>query len=237
MRPTTLSLVALLSATAALAQETSSAPAPARAAAPSAEIQAYAPEQRKTMPVAEARAILERFAGSYAALGRPRILFLVHRDPLAGRAGAKQAPERESVAEVTRLFGRPFRAAGAQLVAPDVAAPLVAGKSFGHFTATGSEQARNDGAALARVADVIVEVVITDREVLLPRVAEDRVFVVPDIHATAIRLGDSAILGQASSREVLREREPGRSNYRFGLREIAESTALALLDDIAQGRR
>lgn len=237
MRPTTLSLVALLSATAALAQETSSAPAPDHAAAPSAEIQAYAPEQRKTMPVAEARAILERFAGSYAALGRPRILFFVQRDPLAGRSGAKQSPERDSVAEVTRLFARPFRAAGAQLVASDVVAPLVAGKAFGHFTAAGSEQARRDGAALARVADVIVEVAIADREVLLPRVAGDRVFVVPDIHATAIRLGDAAILGQASSREVLREREPGRSNYRFGLGEIAESTALALMEDIAQGRR
>lgn len=322
MKTTTISLVALLSATAALAQQSSATagerpplqqvPAnQAPAAVTQSGQQLYSPEERTVIPPAQARQVVDRFAGAYDKLGRPRILFFVNRDlvdtqsgvkltrrterteaergeirsdvdasaaqnapqtqvnvNLAGQSAsvaqppvgrgtttrsservtgentyeAKQAPQysladRQTVRDVERLFGRPFRAAGAQLADQGVATSLIAEKSFDHFTASGSDQARRDREALAKVADVVIEVLISSREVLVPRVSEDRVFTVPDIQATAIRLSDSAILGQASSRDILREREPGRVILRFNVHEIAEATALALMDDIAMGRQ
>lgn len=154
------------------------------------------------------------------------------------RSGATYSlADRQTTRDVERLFGRPFRAAGAQLADQGIASSLIADKPFDHFTASGSDQARKDREALGKVADVVIEVLISSREVLLPRISEDRVFTVPDIQATAIRLSDSAILGQASSRDILREREPGRVIYRFNVQEIAEATALALMDDMALGHR
>lgn len=151
-------------------------------------------------------------------------------------AAKETLADRQTVRDVERLFGRPFRAAGAQLADQRVAASLIADKSFDHFTASGSEQARKDREALAKVADVVIEVLISSREVLLPKVSGDQTTVVPDIQATAIRLSDSAIIGQASSRDVLgKDREAGRVLNRFDIHDIAEATALALMEDMALG--
>lgn len=144
--------------------------------------------------------------------------------------------DKQTVRDVERLFGRPFRAAGAQLADQRVAASLIADKSFDHFTASGNEQARKDREALSKAADVVIEVLISSREVLLPKVSGDQTTVVPDIQATAIRLSDSAIIGQASSRDVLgKDRDAGRIINRFDVHDIAEATALALMEDMALG--
>jgi hypothetical protein len=65
------------------------------------------------------------------------------------------------------------------------------------------------------------------------QISGDREVAVADIQATAIRLSDSAIIGQASSRDVLgRDREAGKVALRFDAGDIAEATALALMDDM-----
>lgn len=144
--------------------------------------------------------------------------------------------DKQTVRDVERLFGRPFRAAGAQLADQRVAAALIADKPFDHFTASGNEQARKDREALAKVADVVIEVLISSREILLPKVSGDTTTVIPDIQATAIRLSDSAIVGQASSRDVIgKDRDAGRIVSRFDVHDIAEATALALMEDMALG--
>lgn len=144
--------------------------------------------------------------------------------------------DKQTVRDVERLFGRPFRAAGAQLADQRVAASLIADKPFDHFTASGNEQARKDREALAKVADVVIEVLISSREILLPKVSGDTTTVIPDIQATAIRLSDSAIVGQASSRDVIgKDRDAGRIVSRFDVHDIAEATALALMEDMALG--
>lgn len=154
----------------------------------------------------------------------------------AKEAAKDSLADRQTVRDVERLFGRPFRAAGAQLADQRVAAALIADKPFDHFTASGNDQARKDREALAKVADIVIEVLISSREVLLPKVSGDQTTVVPDIQATAIRLSDSAILGQASSRDVLgKDREAGRILNRFDVHDIAEATALALMEDMALG--
>ena len=59
---------------------------------------------------------------------------------------------------------------------------------------------------------------------------------VPDIQATAIRLKDAAILGQAASADVLGHGEQtARIAQRFGVPDIAEATALALAEDMLTG--
>lgn len=144
--------------------------------------------------------------------------------------------DKQTVRDVERLFGRPFRAAGAQLADQRVATALIADKPFDHFTASGNDQARKDREALAKVADVVIEVLISSREILLPKVSGDTTTVIPDIQATAIRLSDSAIVGQASSRDVIgKDRDAGRIVSRFDVQDIAEATALALMEDMALG--
>lgn len=144
--------------------------------------------------------------------------------------------DKQTVRDVERLFGRPFRAAGAQLADQRVAAALIADKPFDHFTASGNEQARKDREALAKVADIVIEVLISSREILLPKVSGDTTTVIPDIQATAIRLSDSAIVGQASSRDVIgKDRDAGRIVSCFDVQDIAEATALALMEDMALG--
>lgn len=144
--------------------------------------------------------------------------------------------DKQTVRDVERLFGRPFRAAGAQLADQRVAAALIADKPFDHFTASGNEQARKDREALAKVADIVIEVLISSREILLPKVSGDTTTVIPDIQATAIRLSDSAIVGQASSRDVIgKDRDAGRIVSRFDVQDVAEATALALMEDMALG--
>lgn len=144
--------------------------------------------------------------------------------------------DRQTVRDVERLFGRPFRAAGAQLADQRIASALIADKPFDHFTASGNEQARKDREALAKVADIVIEVLISSREVLMPKVSGDQTTVVPDIQATAIRLSDSAIVGQATARDVLgKDRDAGRLLNNFDVNDIAEATALALMEDMALG--
>lgn len=144
--------------------------------------------------------------------------------------------DRQTVRDVERLFGRPFRAAGAQLADQRVAASLIADKPFDHFTASGNEQARKDREALAKVADIVIEVLVSSREVLLPKISGDHTAVVPDIQATAIRLSDSAIVGQATARDVLgKDRDAGRVLNTYDVHDIAEATALALMEDMTLG--
>ena len=56
---------------------------------------------------------------------------------------------------------------------------------------------------------------------------------VPDIQATASRLKDSAIIGQAAASDILgKGAQAGRIVQRFDVRDITEATALALMEDM-----
>jgi len=141
--------------------------------------------------------------------------------------------DKQTVRDIERLFGRPLSAGGAKLADQRTAAALIADKPLDHFTTATNESARKDREALAKVADVVVEILVSSRTVKVSGVSGDTMQTVPDIQATAIRLSDSAILGQASATDVLgKDKTAGRLARKFEVSDIAEATALALMEDI-----
>lgn len=154
----------------------------------------------------------------------------------AKAATALTLADRQTIRDVERLFGRPFRVAGAVLADQGTATSLLAGKPFNRLAAAENEAARKEREALVKVADIVIEVLISSRQVSVLQVSGEQTFIVPDIQATAIRLSDSAILGQASSRDVLgKDRDAGRVVPQFEVSDITEATALALMEDMAAG--
>jgi hypothetical protein len=156
---------------------------------------------------------------------------------------AKDAPQpaladRQTVRDIERLFGRPLRLAGATLADQATAVALIADRPLNHFTAAANDAARKDREALEKVADVVVEVLVSARPLTVAEVAGDKTYNVPDIQATAIRLKDAAILGQASATDVLgRGQQAARIVRAFGVNDITEATALALMEDMTPGAK
>ena len=131
------------------------------------------------------------------------------------------------------LFGRPLRQAGASLVDQRVAAQLMADKPIAEFVGTSdTPESRKDREAIGKIADVVIEVLIASKTVVVPTIADTQTLTIPDIQATAISLKESKILGQAASSEVL-GRVPPASLPSYGVPEITDATALALIDDLA----
>jgi hypothetical protein len=153
------------------------------------------------------------------------------------RSTPKPAPslaDRQMVRDVERLFGRPLRAGGARLADQSAATELMADQPLDHFTTATNDAARKDRAALARVADVVIEVLVSSRTITVPGISGDQTVTVPDIQATAIRLKDSVIIGQAASSDVLgKGGQAARLARQLDVNDLAEATALALMSDIA----
>jgi hypothetical protein len=153
---------------------------------------------------------------------------------------AKDAPaptlaDQQTVREIERLFGRAFRNAGAQLADQKVAAALLPSQPGGRLT---GEQGAKDREALASVADIAIEVLISSRNLIVPEISGDATYTVPDIQATAIRLKDSAIIGQAAASDILgKDRQAGKIARQFTAADITEATALALMSDMLTGMK
>jgi len=140
--------------------------------------------------------------------------------------------DRQTVREVERLFGRPFRAAGATLADQRIAADMIGDKSLASLAGNG-DQAAKDRAALGQVADVVLEILISSRNITVPAVSGNQTLTVPDIQATAIRLKDAVILGQAAASDVLgKDVQAGRMVSTYSVQDITEATALALMEDM-----
>jgi len=194
--------------------------------------------------------VVEGFRRSYARDGAPRIVVYVNRALLEPRGTAATAPasppaapaasaprlaDRQTVREVERLFGRAFRHAGAQLADQAVAEALLPATPGTHLA---DDKADRERRALADVADLAIEVLISSRALTVSEVGGDVTYTVPDIQATAIRLKDAAIVGQAAASDVLgRGARAGRIVRDFSLQDITEATALALMEDMLTGRR
>jgi hypothetical protein len=150
-------------------------------------------------------------------------------------AAAPSLADRQTVREIERLFGRVFRNADARLADQATAVALLPdepGRSLA------SSQAAKDREALAKVADIAVEVLITSRNLPVTMVSGDQLLPVPDIQVTAIRLKDAAIVGQASASDVLgKGADAGRKARQYDIQEITEATALALMEDMLVGAK
>ena len=125
--------------------------------------------------------------------------------------------DRQTIRDIERLFGRPFRMAGARLADQEVAEGLV--------QTPGSEikQPPKDYETMSKIADVALEVLVSAKKV--------DSYELPDIQVTAIRLKDSEIIGQASSSDVLRG--PASAMARnYDVRQVAEAVAIVLMEDM-----
>ncbi len=142
--------------------------------------------------------------------------------------------DRQTVRDIERLFGRPLRTAGASLADQQIATQLMGSRDIRALGGE-NEQARKDREALSKIADVAIEVLISSRNVHVAEVSGDKTYSVPDIQATAIQLKDARILGQASSSDVTSAQHPSYYARNFDVREIAEATALALMEDMLTG--
>ena len=143
--------------------------------------------------------------------------------------------DQQTVRDIERLFGRAFRHAGAQLADQKVATSLLPEEPGAHLV---GDNAARDRKALADIADIAIEVLISSRNITVPEVSGDVTYPVPDIQATAIRLKDAAIVGQASASDIIGKGvQAGRTIRQFDVRDITEATAIALMDDMLTGKR
>jgi hypothetical protein len=186
----------------------------------------------------QAQSIINRFKDEYKKLGSPRFIIYINRELMVGTniysiRDAKEAPlpDRQTMRDVERLFGRPLRMAGVHLADQSVASRLITSRSLDRLT-TGSEQADRDREALGKVADVVLEILVSSKDAPVAELSGDRIYSVPDIQATAIRLSDAKILGQATAADLIGQGPgAGQAVRTFGIREIAEATALSLMED------
>lgn len=210
--------------------------------------------------------ILEGFRKVYMTDGAPRVVIYVNRAlvdtanglTLTGRteqyekadnaqktsgtntykqneARAPTLADQQTVRDIERLFGRAFRHAGAQLADQKVATSLLPDEPGVHLV---GESAAKDRKALSSIADIAIEVLISSRNITVPEVSGDVTYPVPDIQATAIRLKDAAIVGQASASDIIGKGvQAGRVIRQFDVRDITEATAIALMDDMLTGKR
>ena len=148
-------------------------------------------------------------------------------------ASAPNLADQQTVREIERLFGRVFRHAGARLADPKIAASLLADQAAQRLAGREAVRQRE---ALKQVADYAIEVLISSRSLTVRELSGDRTIEVPDIQATAIRLSDSAIVGQAASSDVLGGGGQARNVARqFGTPDITEATAFVLMEDMLTG--
>jgi len=143
--------------------------------------------------------------------------------------------DQQTVREVERLFGRVFRHAGAQLADQQIATALLPTQAGDHLT---GDQAARTREALAVVADVAIEVLISSRNLTVPQISGDVTYPVPDIQATAIRLKDAAIVGQAAASDIIGKGvQAGQIIRQFDVSDITEATAIALMEDMLTGTK
>lgn len=142
--------------------------------------------------------------------------------------------DRQTMRDVERLFGRPLRMAGATLADQRLATQMLDGRPISAFEVTAdNEQARKDREALKKVAEVVIEVLISSREITAVEVSGDKTYSVPDIHATALRLSDARILGQATAADVLGKGSQTADIVRnYGINDITEVTVFSLMEDM-----
>lgn len=225
----------------------------------------YGPSSDTLISRQAADGVLEGFRKVYKTDGAPRIVVYVNRTLVdtanglkltdrtehfekAGEANttrgtntykakegtAATLADQQTVREIERLFGRVFRHGGAQLADQKVAASLLPDDGA-HLVGEG---AAKDRKALADIADIAIEVLISSRNITVPEISGDVTQAVPDIQATAIRLKDAAIVGQASAGDIIgKGAQAGRAVRQFSVQDITEATAIALMEDMLTGKK
>lgn len=226
----------------------------------------YGPSSDTLIARQTADGILEGFRKSHQTDGAPRVVIYVNRalvDTVTGlkltdrveqfekidaslktsgtntykqkEGAALTLADQQTVREIERLFGRAFRHGGAKLADQKIATSLLPEEPGAHLV---GDNAAKDRKALSDIADIAIEILISSRSITVPEVSGDATYPVPDIQATAIRLKDAAIVGQAAASDIIgRGVQAGRVIRQFSVQDITEATALALMEDMLTGKR
>lgn len=183
--------------------------------------------------------IINDFRPVYEKLGKPRLVFYINRDLKGGTQPASTTTTRtrngehtvvvktdketfnladkQTARDIERIAGTPFRQAGATLADRET-------------LETGAKDA-------APAADVAIETFVTSRQVTLPSISgAPSAVTIPDIQMTAIRLSDSAILGQATANDIVNQLPPAAIGS-LNVHDALEATALNLMSDITARAR
>ena len=235
-------------------------------AAPPQQQRLYGPSADTLIARQTADGILEGFRNAYKTDGAPRVVIYVNRALVDTGSGLRLTDrserfeksdsslkssgtntykhkdgttptlaDQQTVRDIERLFGRAFRHAGAQLADQKVATALLPEEPGAHLV---GDSAARDRKALSDIADIAIEVLISSRNITVPEVSGDVTYPVPDIQATAIRLKDAAIVGQAAASDIIGKGvQAGRVVRQFDINDITEATAIALMDDMLTGKR
>jgi len=192
----------------------------------------------------QVQTITDRFKTAYVNLNSPRVVIYINRVLTSPSKEANPPPQKpnpafnlndpQTLREIEQIFGHPLRQAGVTLVALDAATPLAGlERSAGVGLRQSTEASRKALAALATVADVVVEVLLDARNVTVASASGNLVYTVPDIQATAIRASDAKVLGQSSTADIIGKNPTSAMVQTYGPRPITEATVLALMDNVA----
>jgi hypothetical protein len=180
--------------------------------------------------------VLAGFRKVYHQDSAPRFVICVNRALIETGDAAKNGhpdpaiADESTGAEIERMFGRAFGNAGARIAKQKVPTALAAAEPGARLV---GEAAAKDRTALAEVADIAIEVLISRRPLNAAEIDGEAAPPVPDLRATAIRLKDAAVVGRASAGEQLNKgAQAGRVIGHFTLRDIAVATAIALMEDM-----
>jgi len=175
----------------------------------------------------QAKAVIDRFRASYPKLSSPRFVLSV------SRATANAEPyltDSAALQDVERLIGRSFRVSGATLIDTSAAMQAVGNKPLKIAkTPTDNGLSEAERKELARLADVVIEIRLSSRNLAVRDVSGDKTYAVSEIQTSAIRLADASVLGHAAASDLI---GAGPLVRYFDVREIGEATGLALMEDM-----
>jgi hypothetical protein len=145
--------------------------------------------------------------------------------------------DQQTVRDIERELGRQLRYCGTTLADQKLATQLMKDQTLQHFTvATEGQQTVKDREAIAKYTDVVIQVLISSKQMTLTELAGPRTIPIPDMQITAIRVKDSKIMGQASAKDVFnRSPQPATVAANYPTEAIVSVTTLALMKDILYG--
>jgi len=183
--------------------------------------------QSGLIPREQAQQTLKNFKEAYLKLGSPRFLIFMNSEVLEVlRPTAGENLQRSD--DIKQVFAKPLRVAGAALADQKTADALMAGKWLKAPNASGDAEAARDRDSLRKIADVGIEILIAPSDEVAKGNSTDKTVSIPEIQATAIRLEDARIIGQASTSNLqARERQ-------FDVRDASEAVALLLMEDLVR---
>ena len=145
--------------------------------------------------------------------------------------------DQQTVRDIERELGRQLRYCGSTLADQKLATQLMNDQVLKNFAVpTEGQQAIKDREAVAKYADVVVQVLISSKQIVVSDLTGTRNLPMPDMQITAIRVKDSKILGQASAKDVFnRSPQPANVAASYPTEAIVSVTTLALMKDILYG--